>query len=144
MIPDPKRPFVAVIGSRSWTDEQRVFNVLDKMKTKLLGMVVISGACPQGPDYLAEVWARKNGVVMMLFPADWSQGKEAGFTRNQFIIDASEIVLAFWDGKSRGTLDSIQKAFKAEKPVYLSTVQNPRMSQVKTIEEVKQYGLEKT
>lgn len=46
-------------------------------------------------------------------------GKSAGFKRNVHIIDDSDEVIAFWDGKSRGTRHSINLAKTAKKPVHV-------------------------
>lgn len=47
---------------------------------------------------------------------DWDKyGKSAGFKRNTTIVEACDTLLAFWDGKSRGTQDSIAKAEKLGK-----------------------------
>lgn len=39
--------------------------------------------------------------------------------RNSLIIDSSELVIAFWDGKSKGTQDSIGKARKSGKKLII-------------------------
>jgi hypothetical protein len=47
----------------------------------------------------------------MLFKADWDKhGKAAGPIRNQQMAQEADGLIAFWDGKSRGTKDMIQKA----------------------------------
>ena len=54
----------------------------------------------------------------MVLTADWDRlGKGAGIIRNSQIIERCTSVLAFWDGVSRGTLDSITKAIRAGKAV---------------------------
>jgi hypothetical protein len=46
---------------------------------------------------------------------DWDKhGKAAGFIRNQEIVDNCDFVVAFWDGASRGTKDTIDRARKAK------------------------------
>jgi hypothetical protein len=43
--------------------------------------------------------------------ADWAKyGPAAGPIRNKEIIDACDVVIAFWDGKSKGTANSIKLA----------------------------------
>ena len=32
------------------------------------------------------------------------------FIRNQLIVDYADVLIAFWDGKSRGTIDTLHKA----------------------------------
>lgn len=68
------RCHVAVVGSRSWNNHKRVFSILDSVKKRVGELIIVSGACPSGPDFWAERWARKHGIEMRLFPANWSQG----------------------------------------------------------------------
>ncbi len=44
-----------------------------------------------------------------------TNAKAAGPRRNQLIVARCTDVIAFWDGKSPGTLDTIRKAMKAGK-----------------------------
>jgi hypothetical protein len=53
---------------------------------------------------------------MRIIRPDWnSYGKSAGFVRNRQIIKAADMVIAFWNGKSRGTENSIQIAKELNK-----------------------------
>lgn len=75
-----------------------------------------------GVDEHAEQAAIECGLVVVSYPAKWKRpdgtvDKGAGFKRNQLIVDQADRVVAFWDGKSRGTKDTIDKARKAGKPV---------------------------
>jgi len=45
--------------------------------------------------------------------------KKAGFLRNTTIIENAEVVVAFWDGRSRGARDSIGKANKLKKDTFI-------------------------
>jgi len=42
-----------------------------------------------------------------------------GFIRNQQIVDACDMVLAFWDGKSKGTQHTISLAKAQKKPTFI-------------------------
>jgi len=67
---------------------------------------------------IAAEWAEQHGLPTEVFEADWDQfGDKAGPNRNAQIIAAAEVVSAFWDGVSVGTLDSIKKAKSAKKGV---------------------------
>ena len=55
--------------------------------------------------------------------ADYRNGL-AGFMRNTDIINEAELVVAFWDGQSKGTKDSIDKAEKQNKRVLTITFKN--------------------
>jgi hypothetical protein len=51
-----------------------------------------------------------------VFYPDWDKyGKKAGPLRNELIIQSADLVLAFWDGTSRGTKSSIDFALKYKK-----------------------------
>ncbi|KKL45313.1 hypothetical protein LCGC14_2356910, partial [marine sediment metagenome] len=57
---------------------------------------------------------------LTVYRAEWDKyGKSAGFLRNQTIIDNCDMVVAFWDGKSKGTADTINKAKRSKKPILL-------------------------
>lgn len=77
--------------------------------------VLISGGA-YGVDSAAEDAARGTWRSV-IFNADWQQyGKAAGFIRNGLIVEAADVIVAFWDGSSRGTLDTLKKAKVAGKP----------------------------
>jgi hypothetical protein len=43
--------------------------------------------------------------------AEWNKfGKSAGYRRNVTIVEHSDIIVAFWDGKSKGTQHTINIA----------------------------------
>lgn len=51
-----------------------------------------------------------NNIKFTVFLPDYNKyGKAAPLKRNLEIIDYSDIVLAFWDGKSHGTRHVIKK-----------------------------------
>lgn len=88
----------------------------DTMKAYAPTLIVSGGA--QGADSLGARWAKEYGVPVRIFKPDWTKyGKAAGFMRNTDIVEAADVVVAFWDGVSNGTRDSIAKAEKAGKAV---------------------------
>lgn len=102
---------VAIIGSRTFTDYDR----LEKICNSLDITEVISGGAI-GADYLGKYYANEYNIKYTEFPADWDKhGKKAGYLRNIDIVNAADIVLAFWDGKSKGTKHSIDLARKQNK-----------------------------
>lgn len=106
---------VAVIGSRTFSDYKLVKETLSTINITLL---VSGGAI--GADSLGEQYAKLNGIPTKIFYPDWKKyGKKAGFIRNSDIINESEMVIAFWDGKSKGTLDSIKKAEELNKNILI-------------------------
>lgn len=106
---------VAVIGSRSFNDYEKLKDTLSKIDVSLL----VSGGA-NGADKLGEQYANENNIPTKIFLPDWKKhGKAAGFLRNTDIINEAELVVAFWDQQSNGTRDSIQKAEKQGKKVMI-------------------------
>ena len=116
---------VGIVGSREYPMLERI----DKLvSTFPKGTRIISGGA-RGPDKAAADAASKHGLDFVVFPADWgNEGKAAGFNRNTKIVEASDIIIAFWDLKSSGTKDTINKALKAGKAV---TIYPPTIHQLK-------------
>jgi hypothetical protein len=102
---------VAVIGSRTFNDYELVKETLTKLDITLL----VSGGA-KGADSLGERYANENNITTLIFKPDWERhGRGAGMIRNTDIVKNSDIVVAFWDGSSKGTLDSIRKVEKLNK-----------------------------
>lgn len=106
---------VAVIGSRTFNNYESVKDKLDSIS----GITLIVSGGAMGADTLGERYARENDIPIRVYKPDWTKGRGAGFLRNTDIINDADIVVAFWDGKSRGTLDSIAKAEKQGKKVLI-------------------------
>jgi predicted Rossmann fold nucleotide-binding protein DprA/Smf involved in DNA uptake len=111
---------VAVIGSRSFSDREKLYSVLTKNKAKI--KLIVSGGA-RGADTLATQWATDYGVPYLVFPALWRNpetlafDRGAGMRRNRLIVEYADHVIAFWDGISKGTLNSIETAKQLNKPV---------------------------
>lgn len=101
---------IAVIGSREFTDYAVMEAVLNSfLETCKWPVVLVSGGA-RGADNLAERYAAENKIPIHIIRADWNAyGKAAGFLRNTKIVEACDDCVAFWDGKSSGTADTIRK-----------------------------------
>ena len=114
---------IAVVGSREFKDKELIQMVLEDIGN--IWSLVSGGA--RGVDFWAEEIIedlnRKNSypserIQKIIFKPDWDKyGKSAGFIRNKLIINEADMVLAFWDGKSKGTKHSIDLAIKAGIPL---------------------------
>jgi hypothetical protein len=103
---------LAIVGSRTFADYFLLWKTLQGIQD--VSLVVSGGA--QGADTLAERWAKNNNIPVKVFLPEWDvYGKSAGFIRNELIINEADMVLAFWDGVSKGTKHSIDLAEKAGK-----------------------------
>lgn len=106
---------IGIIGSRSFNDYKLLKDTLDKYLDSIY--IIVSGGA-KGADSLGEKWAIENNVKTLIIKPEWEKyGKSAGFIRNSEIVKNSDIIIAFWDGLSRGTEDSINKAKKENKEV---------------------------
>lgn len=66
-------------------------------------------------DTLAERFCKLHGYPIKVFNADWATyGKRAGYLRNrqmaEYAAETGGSLIAFWDGKSRGTKMMIELA----------------------------------
>lgn len=108
---------VIVAGGREFLNYELLSHVLRSLLH--LDDVVVSG-CANGADTLAIKFAQQYGWKYELFPADWvADGRLAGFIRNSKMITFSQVLIAFWDGQSNGTRDTIFKALKAGLEVHV-------------------------
>ena len=104
---------VAIVGSR---DYPRLDQVRRYVKLLPEGTVVVSGGA-LGVDSCAAEEALRHDLATEEFLPEWDRlGRGAGFIRNADIVDAADLVVAFWDGKSRGTKNTIDLVRKASKP----------------------------
>lgn len=100
---------LAIVGSRDFPNMDLVRYVVRRICQGTPGLVIVSGGA-RGVDQVAAAEADLQGATLEIWLPDWSQGRGAGVARNSQIIAHCDRFLAFWDGQSRGTLDSIQKA----------------------------------
>ena len=102
---------VIIAGSRTFNDYELLKNFADyKLKNIHDNIEIVSGGA-KGADTLGEQYARERGYIIKVFPANWNeQGKAAGYIRNTEMARYADALIAFWDGKSRGTRHMIETA----------------------------------
>jgi ribonuclease HI len=94
--------------------------------------VLMSGGAP-GVDTAAEEAAEKRGLETRILRPDWeNEGRAAPFMRNTEMAREGDHIVAFWDGKSKGTLDTIKKAEKFDKELTLCVYEPGQPIQWKT------------
>jgi len=114
---------IAIVGGRNFCDYNILLDTIDQffpnMLDNYLDYTIVSGGA-NGADRLAEKFADHKQIKIRIFYANWDRyGKSAGFKRNIEIVNVSDMVIAFWDGKSRGTKNTIDLAINAKKPVII-------------------------
>ena len=106
---------IGIVGSRNFNDYKLLKETLDEYIEDVF--LIVSGGA-KGADSLGEQWAKENNIKTLIHKPEWKKyGKSAGFVRNELIINDSDIVIAFWDGLSKGTKHSINLAKKQNKKV---------------------------
>lgn len=102
---------VAVIGSRGLAVKD-----LGKYLPENTTEIVSGGA--RGVDTSAKEYAKEHGVKLTEFLPEYEKfGKAAPLKRNVTIVEYADVVLAFWDQKSRGTKFVIDQCKKTNVPV---------------------------
>lgn len=109
---------IAIIGSRE-TGNINFEQELEKRFHKISNDTIISGGA-RGIDTLAALYARKHGMKLIEFRPDYATyGRGATFVRNRLIVDAADVVIAFWNGTSKGTKYTIDYAKKQHVPLII-------------------------
>ena len=111
---------IIIAGGRDFMD----YNLLKEKANKILqekkvthNIVIISG-CARGADTLGLRYASENAFDVEEYPADWNKyGKKAGYVRNVEMAENADALIAFWDGKSKGTKHMIDIATERNLPI---------------------------
>lgn len=99
---------IAVVGSRSI-----VIKEIDKY---ISGADEIVSGGAVGVDACAAALSRRMGLRLTVFLPEYAlYGRVAPIVRNKKIVDYADKIVAFWDGKSKGTLSVIKYAEKVGK-----------------------------
>ena len=105
---------VIIAGCRDFTDYELLKEKCDfyLQNKKPENIVIVSGHA-SGADSLGERYAQERGYETEIYPADWkTNGRAAGPIRNAQMATVADALIAFWDGKSRGTKNMIDTATK--------------------------------
>ena len=116
---------IAVIGSRNFPSKKKVFDVLNELYLETYqysdfhdrALLVTGGA--QGPDTWGEEWAKSIGMrVEVIRPINSVNPKNFLYRNIEILCKADEVV-AFWDGKSSGTIFTVNYAHARKMKVHL-------------------------
>ena len=113
---------IIIAGSRDFNDyellKKSAIEIITK-KTMLPDLTRIVSGGARGADTLGERFANEMGLEISRFIPDWDGlGKRAGYVRNaemaKFAVEDNSygVLIAFWDGQSRGTKHMIDLANK--------------------------------
>lgn len=108
---------VIVCGGRNFGDKNLCFEMLNLYLGKYKNPEIVSGNT-KGADSFGEEYAKEHGLKVTVFKPNWKQyGRAAGPIRNRemllYALEESAVIIAFWDGQSKGTMNMIDQARKA-------------------------------
>ncbi|HEX9364824.1 MAG TPA: SLOG family protein [Candidatus Dormibacteraeota bacterium] len=112
---------VAIVGSRHFSDPQRVVEYVTSLPARAL---IITGSA-SGVDAAATKAAREKGIPVQVIPASFDELADAAkaAARNQRLVDACDVLVAFWDGSSKGTRRTVERALDSGKEVHVFLAQ---------------------
>lgn len=109
---------IGIIGTRR-RDSEADFKMVEEAFLKVFeaGDTICSGLCPKGGDRFAVVLSEKYKTKTIWHPANWkTYGRGAGFVRNTYIAEDSDILIAcVAEDRTGGTEDTIKKFQKMGK-----------------------------
>ena len=108
---------VAIVGSRHFSEPDRVSDYVGSLPH---GASIITGSA-SGVDAAATKAARAKGIPVQVMPASFDEMADASRSaaRNQRLVDACDVLVAFWDGSSKGTRATVERALDSGKEVHV-------------------------
>ena len=130
---------LAVVGSRSYTNQSRIRKIVDKYIEQYGAgnLTIVSGGCPKGADFLGKKIALELGLLYeehapaharynqhcVLPPDSYNKPYNVGnfFQRNTQVAENCDHLVAFVikDVRCNGTMDTVNKAYKLKKQVFI-------------------------
>jgi predicted Rossmann fold nucleotide-binding protein DprA/Smf involved in DNA uptake len=107
----------AIIGSRHFAAPARV---TEYVKSLPKGSSVLTGSA-SGVDAAVTKAARELGLPLQVLPASFDELADPAKAqaRNQRLVDACDVLVAFWDGASKGTRETVDRALDSGKEVHV-------------------------
>ena len=108
---------VAIVGSRRFPEPERVTEYVRSLSARAS---IITGSA-SGVDAAATKAARDKGIPVQVIPASFEELADASKSaaRNQRLVDACDVLVAFWDGASKGTRTTVERALDSGKEVHV-------------------------
>lgn len=95
---------VIIAGGRDFSDYDLLKSKCDYYLSNILEDICIISGGADGADYLGELYAKELGYDLITYHANWTKhGRAAGPIRNVAMAKNADLLIAFWDGKSKGT-----------------------------------------
>jgi hypothetical protein len=108
---------IGIVGSMTFNDYPLFVKEVDDYLRKrgVKARQIVSGGA-KGTDSLASRYANERRIEMIVLKPKWKVNgvydPTAAFKTNDDIVNQSDIIIAFWNGHSKGTKDTITKTEK--------------------------------
>lgn len=120
---------VIISGGRDFSDYELMKSKCDAILSDKKNIKILSGTA-KGADTWGEVYAKERGYVVHYYPAPWDSiggkpeheigvtkggeeyWKRAGIKRNETMAKGADALILFWNGKSKGSEDMLNRARK--------------------------------
>jgi hypothetical protein len=110
---------VIIAGGRDFNDLNLLFKNCEEILKEYSEIEIVSGGA-RGADKMGEYYANKKEYQIKRFPAQWEKyGKSAGYIRNKEMSEYGDLLIAFWDGSSKGTKNMIDLAESKKIPTHI-------------------------
>ena len=108
---------IAIVGSRHFPELGRVEEHVRNLPE---GTTLVTGSA-SGVDAAATRAARARNLPLVRLAASFQEGSEPRLAaqRNQRLVDEADVLIAFWDGSSTGTRQTVNRALDAGKEVHV-------------------------
>ena len=105
-----------IAGGRDFNNYSIVRQTIDRFSNV---DEIVSGDA-RGADAQGIIYGTQYNIKVVHFPAQWDlYGKSAGFIRNAEMGEYADALIAFWDGKSKGTAHMIKTMKRNNKPYWV-------------------------
>ena len=113
---------ILIAGSREYDNYEEAEEVLNDFFADAEDALILSGAC-RGADKIGERYAEMHGFELKRYPADRKRyGRGADPIRNEEMVRDADVIICFWDGKSRGSRNMIKCAERFGKKLYIVNI----------------------
>jgi hypothetical protein len=110
---------VIIAGSRGFSDFQLLYAKCEEVLANFDKVEIVSGTA-RGADKLGEHYASLKGHSVIQFPADWDKhGAKSGMIRNKEMAIYADVLICFWNYKSKGSQNMIEVAKELNLKVYV-------------------------
>lgn len=114
-----------IAGCRDWEATRRC--IQEAVEESGFEVTELVCGMAKGIDTSGKLWADNEGIPVKPFPYLSGLGKAGGPARNRQMAAYADALIAFWDGKSRGTLNMIREMQAVKKPYRVFPLGNVKL-----------------